>query len=359
MPPLSNRKRHFLEAVTLSALRDSELTIKVREFVANLNYRRFVADDTLDKRVALHDAVRVYLESGDRIAAQAAITESFDMYGIKQELMDDVSRTAMFMEITETIAERVSSGRPDLVADDMVEVIGRTTLGHIADEIVSADRSNPLDIAVGKQVTVCYIPGSSEAANYWDIATTSWLPKSDSLSIYPDRTFLDFLSVVGLNKSEWMAAVDRNVTSGALGRMNHLHAERIAAWARVEDWAQNGSLEVDVDDVVAAVDACPYGFTPMIAFTMDADEVFSMDFTDTLEVTGGIVGLHDFTNGSGDPIRFEGTLKLSPSVRDMHLADDQPLGLIATHGFLSSSFQSTVQRVSEPSRKADAATPRP
>jgi hypothetical protein len=83
----------------------------------------------------------------------------------------------------------------------------------------------------------------------------------------------------------------------------------------------------------------------MIAFTMDAEEVFQMNFHEVLEVTGGIVGLHDFSNGTGDPIRFEGTLRLTPNVRDMHLCDDQPLGLIATHGFLDSSFTSVVRRL--------------
>ncbi len=321
-------------------------------------YRRFRPDETLEKRVALHEAVRVYLGSGNKGAAEGVVEDAYDPYALRLELQGDVSHAPFFGTVTACVLETISRRRPDIVGEDASEIVGRTTLGYLVEAILSADRSSPLDIATGKQVTVCFIPGSGQAENYWDIATTSWLVKSDSLSVYPDRTFLDFLAVVGLNKAEWLAAVDRNVTSTAISRMNHFHAERTNAWQKVEDWEANGSLDVDVDDVVAAVDACPYGFTPMIAFTMDAEEIFAMDFSETLEVTGGIVGLHDFTNGSGDPIRFEGTLRLSPSAGDMHLADDEPLGLIATHGFLSSSFQSVVQRVSDLSPKSAPVVPR-
>jgi hypothetical protein len=225
-------------------------------------------------------------------------------------------------------------------------VVGRTTLHHLVNEVRRADSSNPLDIAVGKDVTICFIPGSSRVQNYWDTATRSWLERSDSISIFPDRTFLDFLGVVGVAKADWLAAVERNTTMSAAARMRGHLPERSAAWEAVPDWETSGSLDIEDDDLVAAVDACPFGFTPMIAFTMGAEEVFAMDFTETLEVTGGIVGLHDFTTGSGDPLRFEGTLRVSPGVGDMHLADDQPLGLIATHGFLNSAFVSTVTRSS-------------
>ncbi|MCS4089890.1 hypothetical protein [Rhizobium sp. BK176] len=332
-------------AETVTSILEGEMADDVASFIRALSYRRFSPDTTLEKRVVLHEAVRTYLATGDRQAASLEISERLgDATDI--DLASILSDTEVFDTFSAKVRSVIEASFPELVVEGIGAVVGRTTLLHLVEEARRADTSNPFDIAAGKDVTVCFIPGSSSVQNYWETATRSWLERSDSISIYPDRTFLDFLGVVGVTKADWLAAVERNTTMSAAARMRAHLAERTAAWNAVPEWETAGSLDIDDDDLVAAVDGCPFGFTPMIAFTMDAEEVFSLDFAETLEVTGGIVGLHDFTTGSGDPIRFEGTLRFSPGVGDMHLADDQPLGLIATHGFLSSAFVSTVKRLS-------------
>ncbi|MBY3433114.1 hypothetical protein HFN89_02825 [Rhizobium laguerreae] len=301
---------------------------------------------TLEKRVVLHEAVGVYLATGDRHAASAAISAGLASDTSDLNLATALSNTATLDTLSANVRSVIEASFPELVIDGVDAVVGRTTLLHLVEEARRADTSKPLDIAAGKDVTICFIPGSSRVRNYRETATRSWLERSDSISIYPDTTFLDFLGVVGVSKADWLAAVERNTTMSAAARMRAHLADRSATWNAVPEWETSGSLDIDDDDLVAAVDSCPFGFTPVIAFNMDAEEVFAMDFTETLEVTGGIVGLHDFTTGSGDPIRFEGTLRFAPGVGDMHLTDDQPLGLIEMHGFLSSAFSSTVARLS-------------
>jgi hypothetical protein len=332
-------------AETVTSILEGEMADEVASFIRALSYRRFYPDLTLEKRVVLHEAVRAYLATGDRQAASLEISERLGGGATDLDLASALGDTEAFEILSAKVRSLIQASFPELVVDGIGAVVGRTTLLHLVKEARRADTSNPFDIAAGKDVTVCFIPGSSSVQNYWETATRSWLERSDSISIYPDRTFLDFLGVVGVTKADWLAAVERNTTMSAAARMRAHLAERTATWDAVPDWETSGSLDIDDDDLVAAVDGCPFGFTPMIAFTMDAEEVFSMDFSETLEVTGGIVGLHDFTTGSGDPIRFEGTLRFSPGVGDIHLADDQPLGLIATHGFLSSAFVSTVKRL--------------
>jgi hypothetical protein len=341
-PKNINPRQKLIETVT-SALQ-GELATEVSSFIVSMAYRRFAPDLTLEKRVLLHEAVRVFLGTGDRDAAELCIAEGIDADTNNQELVSSVSDNpaldALVSKVRAVIAKDATV--PPAIGYD--EIVGRTTLLHLVDEVRRADTSTPLDISDGKEVTVCFIPGSSRVKDYRDTATLSWMDRSDSISIYPDRTFVEFLSAVGVSKADWLAAVERNTTMASAVRMRDHLAERTATWNEITEWGTSGSLDIDDDDLVAAVDACPHGFTPVIAFTMEAEEVFSMDFTETLEVTGGIVGLHNFTTGSGDPLRFEGTLRFSPGVGDMHIADDQPLGLIATHGFLSSAFVSTVSR---------------
>ncbi|MDW9478718.1 hypothetical protein GOB57_08375 [Sinorhizobium meliloti] len=331
----------------------------VASFVQSLSYRRFAPDQTLEKRVLLHEAVRQYLSSGSRDIASRIVSEGLCGDSMATELVSLVSEADALDVITEKVKSIIEASAPELRVEALEEVIGRTTLFHLVDEIRRADSSQPLDIAIGKEVTVCYIPGSSRVQNYWDLATRSWMERSDSISIFPDRTFVDFLGAVGVSKADWLSAVERNTTMASAARMRDHLAERSAVWAALPEWETAGSLDIEDDDLVAAVDACPYGFTPMIAFTMQAEEIFSMDFTETMEVTGGIVGLHDFTTGSGDPLRFEGTLRFAPGLGDMHLADDQPLGLIATHGFLSSAFMSTVTRTPSDRSSPSTASPAP
>lgn len=341
-PGTKNTKQKITEITT--SILTGEVSGDVASFIRSLAYRRFAPDLTLEKRVLLHEAVRQYLASGRTEDASRVVSEGLRSDAMTAELVSLVGDADAFDAITEKVRAIIEASAPELRIDDLQEVVGRTTLYHLVDEVSRADTSQPLDIATGKEVTVCFIPGSSRVENYWDLATRSWMERSDSISIYPDRTFTDFLGVVGVSKADWLSAVERNTTVATAARMRDYLGERTDVWRDVSDWETAGSLDIEDDDLVAAVDACPYGFTPMIAFTMQAEEIFAMDFTETLEVTGGIVGLHDFTTGSGDPLRFEGTLRFTPRVGDMHLADDQPLGLIATHGFLSSAFVSTVVR---------------
>lgn len=354
MANTSDTQRQMLADATASILSSEGMRKDIEAFARSVAYRRFHPDQTLDKRVVLHEAVRAYLSTGNIGAAEGMIAEAYNSDNARLEISSIVHHSDFLSDMT----ARVFSVLRDHEIVDR-QATGRMVFDHLVDAISDMDKSVPLDIADGKRVTVCYIPGSSQARNYWEIATTSWMPRSDSLSIYPDRTFLDFLEVVGLTKAEWLAGVERNVTMATAAKMGDLLEKRRVTWNAVEEWEANGSLEVDVDDVVAAVDACPYGFTPMIAFEMDAEDIFTMDFNEVLEVTGGIVGLHDFTNGSGDPLRFEGTLKLSPEAGDLHLADDQPLGLIATHGFLNTAFQSQVRRIPRHSPQMTATPPSP
>lgn len=336
-------RRSGLEVATSKALALPEFKTLIETFAASTGFRRFQPDHSLNQRVVLHDAVRLYLAEGAIQKVEALVENAFDLFDAKLEVIDIVSNSEFATSLTNRLFEMLSSALPGPMPGNALELIDRTVLSHLTEAILKADDSSPLDIAGDKSVTVCYIPGSGAKTNYWDVATTSWMDRSDSVSVYPDRTFMDFLRMVGLNKSEWLGAVERNATSAQIARMEAFLHRRNETWKAISDWETTGSLDIEVDDLVAAVDACPYGFTPMIAFTMPAKDVLSLDFEETLSVSGGIVGLHDFTNGTGDPLRFEGTLMLPLAPGDMHLADDQPLGLIATHGFLNSSFRSSVK----------------
>lgn len=348
-----------LAGLVIAAFEDQDVAALADRFTAALGFREFASDRSLAVRVALNDAVRSYLASGDALLAENAAADGTDRVERLAELTYAVNESESLDEIAALVHARVTAGRPDLASDRSQAVVGRTVLDLLVDRARAADRSVPLDIAENHQVTVCYIPGSGGRRHYSDVATTSWAKRSDSMSIYPDRTFLDFLRVVGIGKQEWLSAAEGRLSPKASAKALAALPDRAAVWEAVPEWECRGALDVETDDVVSAVDACPYGFTPMIAFQMDARDVFELDFESGLEVTGGIVGLHDFTNGTGDPLRFEGTLRLSPRIGDLHLADDEPLGLVAIHGFLSDSFRSAVRQVAPENGASPQASPGP
>lgn len=343
------------DGVMAKILARPDFVEKCRGFIAGLNFGKYRPDGSLEVRNALHEGVRTYLCTRDITLAEKAIRDNIDEEGRIFELATSINESEFIDKISAELAETAFREYQQVDFETCLATAGKTLGAELVDMALARDKGNPLDIAEEMEITVCFIPGSHAEEDYVDVATSSWIKRSSSVSIKPDGVFTKFLEVVGVEKDEWLEAVSKFALPGNIKSMSRHEHERAQAWSDVLAWKCDGSLDMELDDLVSAVDACPFGFTPVIAFRMRASDLFSMDFSETMVVTGGIVGLHDFKNGAGDPKRFEGTLRFKPEPGDIHLADDRPLGLIATHGFLSSSFRSTVEIV--PSLKHEAGYP--
>lgn len=311
-------------------------------FLSELDCRRFAPDNSVETDIALKAGVQTYFRTGCLAAAERAVLDNLDLDSRTMEVVSLVNESSFLARLSGKLAEAVASRMPDAERERAVATIGRAALYELVEMATERDHSRPLDIGIGKSVTACYIPGASAAVGHTGVVTTNWGERSSALSIMPDRTFRDFLRVVGVSKQAWLDAVAADRGCRRIRQSESDMPERAAAWAAAPEWEIDGGLGIDIEEIVAAVDACPHGFTPVFAFNITARQAFALDFTETLEVSGGIVGLHDFRNGAGDPQRFEGTVRFTPRPGDLVLADDRPLGLIATHGFRDEAFRSEV-----------------
>lgn len=344
MVDLKEKSKSDVGLFAVGIFRAKYLDDNCLKYLSELNFKRFTNEDTMENKIAMESAISVYLESGSIERAAQAARQLIDLESRELSLIDMLINSDFLSELTKKIYDDVLKSKfYDGKAGNLAKV-GRAILEEVVSIVQKTDQSQPLDISKGKNVIVYYVPGASDEEKYQDVITSSWLKRSNALSIYPDKTFCDFLEVVGVSKDDWIAAVANEALPSHLKLMEKHMDSRASEWEMVESWPVNGSLDIETEDLVAAVDACPFGFTPVIAFEIPSEEIFKMDFTEDFDVAGGIIGLHDFKTGSGDPLRFEGTLKISPKRGDLYLAGDDPLGLVATHGFQKASFQSVVKR---------------
>jgi hypothetical protein len=149
------------------------------------------------------------------------------------------------------------------------------------------------------------------------------------------------MKLANLSKKSWLAGLKQAgfdiELDGDLSEDER--AERQKAWADV-DWTVSGEPVTDVSKIVHAVDLCPYGFTPFVAFSMDAFKIVNRKWSQAMAVTGGVLGLHDFAFGSGNPIRFEGNLTLPAKTANVVLHDRLKHNLSKVHGFTAQAFKS-------------------
>jgi hypothetical protein len=331
-----------------------DLEPAVRDFVRGFGHRRFAPDASQASREAAEAAVREYLATGDRAAAAAVLEAARDPL----DQWTEIARAIKGSDFMAWLAAEVETRMPEAMADRarMREMVDRTCLLAVAERVQRADASVPFDMVEDQTVILCHVPGSAGVHDFEAMSTTHWSDRSDPLTIRPDERFIGFLKLLGVSKGDWQEAVAGGVTLARLSSTAHILPERNKAWDALAEWETDGRRAADPAELAAAVSACPSGFTPMIAFSIDAAAALSLAFDETIEVTGGVVCLHDFKNGTGDVMRFETTVSFKPEFGEIMIVPDDPLGFVAIHGLVERSFASRVEIVAPVPDAAPART---
>jgi hypothetical protein len=361
--PMTRRKPgadSVLAELVSSLIEEDVPRAEIAAYVSGIGYRHYGNDMSVQTSQTVGAAVHEFLETGERGIAAAVIREQYDSESVIMDLAQYVNQSEFLADFAFRAHHALTMRHAGLMEGRSVAAVTSRLLGHIVDLAAKLDPSDPLDVFGDDKVTLCFVPGSSADIPFEEITTRSWAQPSTAYSVFPNEPFLEFLRFAGISKADWLEAALDNSTVDDIEAVEAVEGERELAWSSIDEWTCSARIGLTPDDVASAVAACPYGFTPLVAFQMSASAIVDIDFSKGLEITGGIIGLHHFKTGTGDPLRFEGTVRIFPKLGELHVASASPTGLAAVHGFDHRSFSSSVSPVDPvPAHEPLGMDPRP
>lgn len=329
-----------------ACLSEPKITAMMRRFAKSMKFVQYRPAKAAHEIEAAEGAMTKFLITGsekfagDHVDAMLPQVEEF------ADLVHQIRGSQFYEALVHATAAQVGDKFPGELRERVFYVTSERLLDKCIGAVYAADNSRPTDILKQCQFTFCYIPGLDDATTLEETMTSHWTDESGCLTIKPDKVFASFLQMAGITKADWLAGVEDNyavrldeeVKDGTDWVM-----ERSRAWSAFEDLPTTTPPVTDVASIVEAVDNTPMGFTPCIAFTADALKMLKRDWDQSLSVKGGVLGLTDFVNGSGDPIRFNGTAVVSGKREDCVLSVNMPNSLVEGFGIPAAAFKSVVK----------------
>jgi hypothetical protein len=340
VPKTAQQQDKFAAAVH-AALQSSRLRDQVALLCEQARFREYTPVRTDWGVAGVEETIHQFLKHGDTAKAEKNLTTNIDTSDALHDLTRSITATAIYDEIVRFASAEVKVECPDVPDSQVENRIAGAVLDLTIDEIRRIDPSKPFDALRGSQLNLVYVPSHDNRKQVTTSRTSWWGASSDATSIKPDQAFVEFMKLANVSKQSWLAGLkqagfdielDGDLSEGE-------RAERRKAWADV-DWTVSCEPVTDVSKIVHAVDLCPYGFTPFVAFSMDAFKIVNRKWSQAMAVTGGVLGLHDFAFGSGNPIRFEGNLILPAKTGNVVLHDRLKHNLSKVHGFTAQAFKS-------------------
>lgn len=336
-----------LAAVIEACLSTERMSEMLERFSQSLAFRRYAKASSLHEAEIVELAVTKFLLTGSQYLVADHIEESLNKVEELEELVNDIRTSDFFDALVKATCAIVRDRFPHTSPDHLEIIAAERLLDRAVQTAHEIDPSRPIDALKGSTFVFCYVPGLDAAETLEETMTTYWSDESSSLTIRPDIVFARFLKLAGVSRDQWLAAVEETCgvdlledpPAGAPGWM----WERADAWRKFNPPSEAGRKPITaVNNLVEAVDNIPGGFTPSIAFAADAYSIVTRDWSKPLSVKGGVVGLSDLINGSGDPIRFEGTAVVSGEREDFVLSSNMPNPLEKAYGLHPSAFASNL-----------------
>lgn len=334
-----------IAAIVDACLATGRMREMIERFSASLSFRRY------SKAVAVHEteiveaAVTKFLLTGSEFLVADHIEESLNKVEELEDLVTDIRTADFFEALVKATAATVRDRFPHTSPEHLEVIVEDRVLDRAVQIVHEIDPSRPIDAVKGSSFVFCYVPGLDAAETLEETMTSYWSDESSSLTIRPDMVFARFLKLTGVSRDQWLDAVEDicgvdlrdDPPAGAPAWM----WERAEAWRKFNPPNDAGRKPItEVGSLVDAVDNIPGGFTPSIAFKADAYGFITRDWNKPLSIKGGVVGLSDLINGSGDPIRFEGTAVVSGEREDCVLSSNMPNPPEKAYGLHPSAFSS-------------------
>lgn len=351
-PSGSPSEQDRLQACVQNAIRADTIKGAVNVIARHLKYGRFELPNTAASNTMIAEGLAKYFPTCELSLFTQHIRDTVDT--ITGDKLDMALGTAVSHRIFEPtlsrVVETISADYPHIPIPDLTAAAHKVLAQECVLAAIQLDQTVPLDSLEGKEAILAYIPGLEKSAEMEGTMTDFWSEAnySTSLSIKPDAVFRTFLTLANIGSSEWIDAVE-TVHGIRLDEepdefADDWERERYAAWCDFFVEAESDAEPIaGSETLILAVDACAFGFTPMVAFKMPASAVVGSAWDQPLTVQGGVFGLHDFKNGHGDPIRFEGKIAIEPKPFEIQVATLMENDLMSVHGFTAKSFDSIVE----------------
>lgn len=293
------------------------------------------------------DMVSLFFQRGNHFAPAAAIQREFQLESVYDDAVDSIMRRhevrVIVASATGTIAKSVKAE-----SDAGIRVsVKRRLKGILRTGLAAIDKSNPLDVVAGVDTVVAHVPGLKKADGINSLKTSYFGDGADAASIKPDAAFKRLLELTNISSEEYVAAVNEN-SGCCLTDGDSVGEQTARIWSDFHFEADDSRDQlISAEELVQAVDSAPNGFVPMIAFAVDAAYLIREWKKEPQSVSGGVLALHDFENGTGCPVRFEGALDLGDFPGGLIQAEGVPCDFNESYGLGEREFASEVARTSE------------
>jgi hypothetical protein len=340
---IEQQQEKFADAVH-SALNSNELKKMIALLCEQARFREYAPVRTTWGVAGVEETIHQFLKHGDPAKVERSLVTNIDTSDAIHDLARSISATAMYDEIVRFASIEVKKQCPEINEHQVENRIAGAVLDVTIDEIKRGDPSKPFDALRGNQLNLVYVPSHDNRKQITTSRTNWWGAASDATSIKPDQAFVDFMKLANISKQAWLDGLKQaGFDLAAEGELTDAErSERQNAWSEI-DWSVSGEPVVEVSKIVHAVDLCPYGFTPFVAFSIDAYKIVNRKWSQAMSVTGGVLGLHDFTFGSGNPVRFESSMTIPARTGNVMLHDRLKHNLAKVHGFTTQAFKSKIK----------------
>jgi hypothetical protein len=266
-------------------------------------------------------AVAVMAKASDPAMAMVEATERLSSSGLTDAIVDSIVKDAH---------AKVRDCRPGLVENLAFNIVNKAVEQRMAER----DSSEPFDAFNSGGIIVCYIPGFHQGMSFASTMTAHNDDECTPTSIVPNAAFERFLRLLNVSSADYMRMVRED--SGVL-----LEREDLWRELSVSCDATRAPLLSD-EAIIDGIYGSPYGFTPLIAFRADPKFLIDRDWSEPLKIKGGMIGLHDFSKGSGNPQRFEGSITIHASPSEFIVGEGRRFGFDESYGFGRSAFNSVL-----------------
>lgn len=315
---------------------------------AKIRFREFSSRDQNIDLDTVSEAIEVFLESENVKACELYLEKHLDTSEALHDLLRDVMHTRDFSPLIEALAKRIVKRFPE-TKKILANIASEVVMDAVINIVRRRDTSSPLDALKGVSITVAYMP-SFDRMKSTRIPTVSYFSEEKgAATIAPDQVFCDFMALAGLTKEQWIKVVSERSGVELDKPSTDTYGSRVLAqeWGRA-NWLPKGKPLVSPEQLFESIEASAHGFSPLIAISLDAYRFVKRDWTKPISITGGILGLHDFDNGTGDPLRFEGTRILETRPCQFVQPELQKFGLLMSHGFTENTFNGRMKDANLP-----------
>jgi len=289
-----------------------------------------------------------YIENG--LDGVADYIESEKLYNDPTDavsVIGDELRAAL-----QEIVQVVVSYRADVIGDELSDALRDRLESVLLDAMIESDKSTVLDfVSVRDDVEIAFIQGRSDPVS---LMTSHYGPSSSLATIRPDANFLRFLQLVNYDVTSFVEmarsygydpvrpVIDPDRSELHLDRalqtaiewkvlldLERGHTEsqsnlRLDDKNAVEDWNErlqvlstirdhDRPFAIEPDRLYEIVENATYGGCPTFVARVPLADLFQGAYDKPFLATGGMIGLHNFANGSGDIVLATEPVLIDPT----------------------------------------------